>query len=86
MVFISRGSFNQWFPQRGVLSIRASYNQGFLQAGVLSTSLYTQGLLQTGVVTLRVLTSRDLLECKTVGFFLKIGKALRKSLTRPLLL
>ena len=69
MVFISRGSFNQWFPQPGVLSIRASYNQGFLQAGVLSTSLYTRGLLQTGVVTLRVLTSRDLLDCKTVGFF-----------------
>ena len=76
MVPTTRGSFNQGVLQPGFLTSRGSFNQ----------SLYTQGLLQTGVVTLRVLTSRDLLDCKTVGFFLKIGKALRKSLTRPLLL
>lgn len=73
MVLISSGSFNQWFPQRNegfFQSGRVSYKQGSFNHG----SLHPGAPLRTGVLTLRVLTSRDLQDCKTVVFFLKIGK------------
>ena len=63
-VSYDQGSYNQWFLQSGVLTIRGltirdSYNQGFLRSGVLTIrGSYDQGFLRSGVLQPGVLTIR----------------------------